>query len=111
MTGDFVKVANAADVPSGAARVFHAFDTELAICNVDGEYFCIADLCTHDGGPLGEGELIGNQIECPRHGARFDVRTGKALCLPAILPVPTYKVELRGEEIWVAAQATTSGAR
>ncbi|MBA3858553.1 MAG: biphenyl 2,3-dioxygenase [Cyanobacteria bacterium PR.3.49] len=111
MTGDFVKVANAAEIPPGAARVFSAFDTELAICNVDGEYFCIADLCTHDGGPLGEGELIGNQIECPRHGARFDVKTGKALCLPAVLPVPTYKVELRGEEIWVAAQATTSGAR
>ncbi len=111
MTVEFVKVANAADIPLGASRVFTAFDTELAICNVEGEYYAIADLCTHDGGPLGEGELVDNQIECPRHGARFDVITGKALCLPAILPVPTYKVELRGDEIWVAAQATASGAR
>lgn len=111
MTVEFVKVAKAAEIPLGAARVFTAFDTELAICNVDGEFYCIADLCTHDGGPLGEGELVDNQIECPRHGARFDVITGKALCLPAILPVPTYKVELRGDEIWVAAHATASGAR
>ncbi|MCC7528559.1 MAG: non-heme iron oxygenase ferredoxin subunit [Candidatus Melainabacteria bacterium] len=111
MTVEFVRVAKAADITLGAARVFTAFDTELVLCNVDGEFYAIADLCTHDGGPLGEGELVENQIECPRHGARFDVVTGKALCLPAIMPVPTYKVELRGDEIWVAAQATASGAR
>lgn len=111
MSDEFVKVAQKADIPTGTARVFKAFEKEIAVCNVEGEFYCIADICTHDGGPLGEGELEDNQIECPRHGARFDVKTGKALCLPAVLPVPTYKIEVRGEEIWVATHATTSGAR
>jgi 3-phenylpropionate/trans-cinnamate dioxygenase ferredoxin subunit len=74
----------------------------IALCNVDGEFFAIDDVCTHDGGPLGQGELRGNVIECPRHGARFDVRTGKVLALPAPKPVGTYSVQVEGTEIRVA---------
>lgn len=99
--GEFVKVAQVSDIPSGQVRVFDASGRRLAVCNVGGQYYAIADLCTHDDGPLGEGELIGDQIECPRHGARFDVKTGKVLCLPAVVPVPTYPVEVRGEDIYV----------
>ena len=74
----------------------------IALFNVEGAYYAIDDVCTHDGGPLAEGELRGAEIQCPRHGARFDVRTGKALCLPAFEPVATHQVELRGDAIYVA---------
>jgi|SRR5262250_2708330 len=102
MTGEFVKIARKSDVPAGTVRVFEAAGKRVALCNVGGEFYAIADLCTHDNGPLGEGELLDHEIECPRHGARFDIRTGQVLCLPAVLPVPTYRVEARDEEIWVA---------
>jgi len=101
MTEEFVKVATVADVPDNSVKVVEANGKRIALCHAEGEFYAIADLCTHDDGPLGEGELLDHQIECPRHGARFDVKTGKALCLPAVLPVPTFKVELRGDEIFV----------
>jgi len=101
MTEEFVKVATVSDVPDNSVKVVEAKGKRIALCHTEGEFYAIADLCTHDDGPLGEGELLDHQIECPRHGARFDVKTGKALCLPAILPVPTFKVELRGHEIFV----------
>ena len=69
--------------------------------NLDGDYFCVEDVCTHDGGPLGEGELDDDQLVCPRHGARFDVRTGDALTLPAFEPVPTYQVRVQDGDLLV----------
>jgi 3-phenylpropionate/trans-cinnamate dioxygenase ferredoxin subunit len=68
---------------------------------VDGEFYAIDDVCTHDGGPLGEGELDGEQIECPRHGARFDVRTGKAVTFPAVHPVGTWPVKVEVKDVLV----------
>ena len=73
----------------------------LAVCNVDNSYYCIDDVCTHDGASLDQGELDGNEIECPRHGARFDVTTGRATCLPAIVPVKAYPVEVENGEIQI----------
>ncbi len=105
---EFHRVADAKDVPAGEVRVLTVGGRRLAVCNVDGEYFAVDDLCTHDNGPLGEGELVDHQIECPRHGARFDIKTGKALCLPAIVPIGTYPVELRGQEIWIAVPGEQS---
>jgi 3-phenylpropionate/trans-cinnamate dioxygenase ferredoxin subunit len=66
-----------------------------------GEFYAIDDVCTHDGGPLDQGEIFDDQIECPRHGARFDVRTGKALTLPAIFPIKTYPVKVEGQDILI----------
>lgn len=111
MSDKFVKVATKKDIPDGAVRTFNAEGTRVAVCRVDDVFYAIADLCTHDNGPLGEGELVDHQIECPRHGARFDIKTGKAMCLPAVIPVPTYEVEVRGEEIWIGITAHASGAR
>lgn len=105
---EFEKVATIKDIPSGQVKVFEVDGERIAVCNVEGSLFAVADLCTHDDGPLGEGELDDHQIECPRHGARFDIRTGKALCLPAVLPIPTYQVELRGEDVWIKAEAKTT---
>jgi 3-phenylpropionate/trans-cinnamate dioxygenase ferredoxin subunit len=97
----FVRVASKDDVPPGQVRVFDVGGWSIALANVDGEFFAIDNVCTHDGGPLGEGVLAGETVECPRHGARFDVRTGRVRALPAVLPVPTYPVEVVGDEVRV----------
>ena len=61
-------------------------------------------MCTHDGGPLVSGRIVnGCQVECPRHGARFDIRTGNAMCMPAFTPTPTYEVKIEGDDIMVVA--------
>ena len=97
----FVKVAAVDDIPPGE-RLWHEFEEEtVVIFNVGGQFYCIADLCTHDDGSLEDGELDGHQVECPRHGARFDVRTGTALCLPATTPVPTFAVRVEDGAIYV----------
>jgi 3-phenylpropionate/trans-cinnamate dioxygenase ferredoxin component len=107
MPDDFVKIARKSEIPQGEVRTFDVQGKRISICNVDESYYAIADLCTHDNAPLGQGELIGSEVECPRHGARFDVKTGKALCLPAVIPVSTYAVEVKGEDVWVSTTANT----
>lgn len=101
MVDNLVKVASIAEFPDDSVRVVDVNGKRVALCRVQGEFYAVADLCTHDGGPLAEGELIDCQLECPRHGSRFDLKTGKALCLPAYRPVPVYKVELRGDDVYV----------
>jgi len=98
---DFVKVATTDDVAAGEVRVFEVDGRRIALCNVDGSFYAIDDVCTHDGGPLGEGELEGDQIECPRHGALFDVKTGRVLCLPAAVPINSYEVTVEGDQVLV----------
>ena len=99
---DFVQVAVRGEIPVGGKKLVDLDGRAIAVFNVEGQFYAIDDVCTHDGGPLAEGDLIGNEIRCPRHGARFDVRTGKALCFPAIEPVATHPVEVRGEGVYVA---------
>ena len=94
-------VAKRDDIPNGAIKRVEVDGVEVLLCNVEGEIFAVEDVCTHDGGPLDQGELQGCQIMCPRHGALFDVRTGAALTLPAIVPLPTYAVRLEGEDVFV----------
>ncbi len=98
----FVKVVSAAELPPGSKKLAEVDDRPIAVFNVDGSFYAIDDVCTHDGGPLAEGELSGCEIMCPRHGARFDVRTGKALCMPAVEPVAVHSTELRGNDVYVA---------
>ena len=89
-----VDVARVEEVGEGKVKVVEVNGVRIALCNYGGTIYAIDDVCTHDSGPLGEGELIGEEIECPRHGARFDVTTGRATCLPAIRPVRTYPVHV-----------------
>jgi 3-phenylpropionate/trans-cinnamate dioxygenase ferredoxin subunit len=98
----FIKVAKTSDIPAGRAKVVVVGDRRIALCNVDGEFFAIDDVCTHDGGPLDQGELQSDVIECPRHGARFSVKTGKVLALPAVKPLNTYPLKVEGSEIQVS---------
>ena len=97
----FVKAARTSDVPRGKVVVVEVEDEEIALCNVDGEIYAVANLCTHDNGPLNAGTLYGEEIECPRHGARFNVRSGEVKVLPAIMPLPTFEVQVQGEDILI----------
>src|SRR5271165_506563 len=99
---DFVKVTDRDEIPPGGKKLAEVDGRPIAVFNVGGEFYAIDDVCTHDGGPLAEGELEGCEIRCPRHGARFDVRTGKALCFPAFEPVTKHRVESRGDGVYVA---------
>lgn len=89
------------EIPAGRVAVFEVEGVRIALCNVNGTYYAIDDVCTHDGGALDQGELDGNEIECPRHGARFDVRTGKVTRLPAFVPVETYPVRIEDGKVQV----------
>ena len=95
----FEKIGNISEVPPGSAKVYEVGDRAVAVCNVGGELYAIDDVCTHDEGSLDQGELEGYEIECPRHGARFDVRSGEVKALPAVLPIDTFKVRLQGDDI------------
>jgi 3-phenylpropionate/trans-cinnamate dioxygenase ferredoxin subunit len=97
----FVRVATTEDVPDGEVRVFNANGRDIALAHRGGQFYALDDVCTHDGGPLGEGMLWDEQIECPRHGARFDLKTGRVTALPAVLPVRTYPVKVEGNEVQV----------
>ncbi|MFN8617759.1 MAG: non-heme iron oxygenase ferredoxin subunit [Dehalococcoidia bacterium] len=97
----WVKVAHTKDVKEGSAIVVEAHGRRIALCNTGEGFHAIDDLCSHDGGPLDQGKLIGNRIECPRHGAQFDVRTGKALTLPAVRPIRSYKTRVENGEVEV----------
>ncbi len=82
------------ELPEGERLFIELGDEQVVIFNLDGEYYAIADTCTHDQGPLGEGEVEGHEIICPRHGARFDIRTGEVLSLPAVQDVSTFPVRV-----------------
>lgn len=91
---DFVEIGLANELPAGE-RLFVEIDgAPIVVFNIGGTYFAIADICSHDDGPLGDGDLIDYEITCPRHGASFDVRSGKVLSLPAIVDIPAYPVRL-----------------
>lgn len=101
MSERYVSVARVGEIPEGGVKVVYVDEIPVAVFCIDGAYHAIEDLCTHDGGPLADGVLEGCVIECPRHGARFDVRTGAVLAMPATVPVPAYDVRVVGDDIQV----------
>lgn len=108
-TGDFVTVATTEEVPPGQIKAVRVREKHLLVCHLqEGGFYVIDDTCTHDDGPLGDGWLEGEAIECPRHGARFDVKTGKVVCLPAAVPINSYAVKVEGHEIQVDVQQMAS---
>ena len=101
MAGSFVSVAKVDEIPAGQFKPVQVGGKRLLICRTADGVHAIDDTCTHDDGPLADGWLEGSAIECPRHGARFDVATGKVLCLPAAVPIKSYPVKVEADEIQV----------
>ena len=100
--GGHVKVATVGDLSPGEAMSVEVNDEEVALFNVDGTYYAIGDICTHAGGTLSDGELEGEEIECPLHGARYNVRTGEVLSPPAPKGVKSYSVKVEGDDILIS---------
>jgi 3-phenylpropionate/trans-cinnamate dioxygenase ferredoxin subunit len=100
-SAEFVTVATVDELQPGERMVVELGRRWVAIFNVEGMYYAIEDVCTHDDGPLAEGELNGCIIACPRHGATFDIRTGKVLSAPAMVDVKSYDVQIQGNDIQV----------
>lgn len=99
---EFIKVATLDEVPVNGSKLVEVDSYRIAIFNLEGDLYAIEDICTHDGGPLVEGEIVNDhEVQCPRHGARFDVRTGAALSFPAFEATPSYEVRLEGNDIWI----------
>ncbi|HET7009160.1 MAG TPA: non-heme iron oxygenase ferredoxin subunit [Anaerolineales bacterium] len=98
---EFVTVATVSELSNGERLLLDVGGDPIAVFNIAGRYFAIADVCSHDDGPVGEGDVTDTQIACPRHGARFDLATGKVLSLPAVVDIPAYPVRVVGEEIQV----------
>ena len=98
---DFVAVAKASDVPDPGRILVEVDDRLVALFHVGGKFYAIDDVCTHDGGPLAEGELDGFAVACPRHGARFDIRDGRALSMPATKPTVAHEVKVEGDQVFV----------
>ena len=102
MSAPFVTAAKTSEIPSGEVRAVDVGGKRVLVCHTaDGKFYAVDDTCTHDDGPLGDGCLDGTEIECPRHGARFDVTTGKVICLPAAVGITSYPVRVDGEDIKV----------
>ena len=100
-TARWVTVARADEIPEGTSRIVRLDDQPIAVFHLADGWYAIEDVCTHDGGPVAEGRLEGSIIECPRHGATFDVRTGAALTFPGVSPVTTYAVRVVGDDVQV----------
>ncbi|GAB4570551.1 MAG: hypothetical protein Kow0077_04910 [Anaerolineae bacterium] len=91
---EWMTVARVEELGPGEREVYDIAGYWVAVFNVDGNYYAFEDACTHDDGPLAEGDLEGFEIICPRHGARFDIRTGEALTPPAITPTRRFQVRV-----------------
>jgi 3-phenylpropionate/trans-cinnamate dioxygenase ferredoxin component len=102
----WVEAGSVGEIPAGRVKLvlYEPDELRIAVCNVDGEYYAIEDVCTHDGGPLDQGDLEGDEIECPRHGARFNVRTGEATLMPAVMPVRTFPIKIDGDRVLVSTE-------
>lgn len=90
----FVEIASETELPNGERLFVEVEGLPIVIFNIAGHYFAIGDVCSHDNGPLGDGMLDGHLVVCPRHGAEFDIRNGKAITLPAVVDIPAFPVRV-----------------
>lgn len=97
------QVATRDEISPGQRKSVIVDDVPALLLRVGDNYFCIEDVCTHDGQPLTDGPVADGQIECPRHGARFDLATGAARCMPATEPIRTFAVDVRDDGIYASA--------
>lgn len=99
--GQWIQIADESEIAPGEALRVEIDGVPIAIWNVDGEFYATSDTCSHEESSLSEGDLWGEVVECPLHGAQFDVRTGEVLSLPALFPIATYPVKVENGLIYV----------
>ncbi|MCH8029448.1 MAG: non-heme iron oxygenase ferredoxin subunit [Candidatus Dadabacteria bacterium] len=97
--GKLIEVAKTGDIETGDGIMVEVEDKSIAIFNLDGEFFAIDNTCTHRGGPLSQGDIDGDVVTCPWHGAEFNVKSGDVVSSPAPKGVSTYRVEVEGDTI------------
>ncbi len=98
---DFVKLTNISDVEQGKMKSFEIEYEKILLCNIDGEFFAVSNECSHDSAPISDGHLDGDQIVCPRHGARFCLKNGEVKAPPAVAPISTYELKIVNDEILI----------
>ncbi|MDQ3947940.1 MAG: Rieske 2Fe-2S domain-containing protein, partial [Thermoproteota archaeon] len=104
MSEDFVKVADTKDIQSSQMKEVEVNGEKICVVNVEGKFYAIGSICTHEGGPLADGTLEGYEVECPWHNSKFDVRTGEVTSPPASEPEPSYEVKVDGNNILIKTQ-------
>jgi glycine betaine catabolism B len=101
MSEDFVKVADTKDILPSHMKEVQVDGENICVANIDGKYYAIGSICTHEGGPLADGTLESFEVECPWHGSKFDVRTGEVTSPPASEPEPTYQIKVDGNNVLI----------
>jgi len=102
---EFIRVARVADVPPGSVTRVEVAGHVVALANVDGQFFAVDDTCTHEEASLSGGGIAGEIVVCPKHGSRFNVKTGRVLSLPAVRSVAVYPVRVDGADVLVSPDA------
>jgi nitrite reductase/ring-hydroxylating ferredoxin subunit len=102
MAERFVTVAKVGDLGPGEMMYVEVDDEPVCLINLDGEYHAINDVCTHQEASLSDGEIQGDEIECPLHGGAFNIRTGEPVSFPVVVPIEKYRVRVEGDEVQVS---------
>ena len=105
LSEDFVKVADTKDIQPSRMKEVEVNGEKVCLVNVEGKYYAIGNVCTHLGGPLAQGKLEGYEVQCPWHGSRFDIRTGKVGRPPAMRSEPTYEIKTENDNILLKKRA------
>lgn len=100
----YYPICSTDDLPPGERLFIEIGEDPVVVFNIAGDYYAIADVCTHDDGPLGDGDVEDHEIVCPRHGARFDIKTGEVLTLPAVKGVASYPIRLKDNMVEIGVQ-------
>lgn len=98
---EYVKVAAAEDIPVGQMKAVTIGHVKIAVCHLENGFYAIADECSHDYAPISTGRVRGDEVVCPRHGARFDIRSGKVAAAPAVADIDTYKTKVEDGQVYV----------
>jgi 3-phenylpropionate/trans-cinnamate dioxygenase ferredoxin subunit len=101
MAEKFVKVCSENEIAEDSIKNFDVDGKSIALAKYDGRIYAVDDVCTHDGGDLGGGDVVDGQVQCPRHGARFDLKTGEATQMPAVIGIGTYEVKIEDGDVMV----------
>jgi len=101
---EFERVASVEEIASGGRLSIFVYDVPALLIRIGDEFFAIEDVCSHDGQPLTNGLLFDCSITCPRHGAKFNLRTGAAMCMPAVEPISTFEVRVTDDAVYVRSR-------